>query len=185
MEMTMRKQDGILIAFIVCLSLIAAQCGPSPAEEAVAAAGVSEITVTDAYLHASMPNGAVYLNLKNNGNAGDRLVGAETDIAEAAELHETRLDENDVMRMRPLEEVELPAGGSATLQPGGMHIMLLGLKQSLVRGDKIKLTLNFAQAEPQTIEVEVREGIRLGQATSGDHAVEHMPEDTAGHSHND
>lgn len=101
--------------------------------------------------------GAVYLHLINEGGE-DKLVKVETPSAEAVELHETSLAENEVMGMAPLFEIEVAAGGSVALEPGGKHIMLIGLKQDLSEGEKLSLTLTFAKSGPLTVEAEIRAG---------------------------
>ena len=101
-------------------------------------------------------NGAVYMMLTNEGGADDTLLSVETDAAEVVELHETKM-EGDVMKMSPVAKVEIPAGGSAAFEPGGLHVMLINLQQQLVPGEKIKLTLNFEKSAPLNIEAEVRD----------------------------
>ena len=66
------------------------------------------------------------------------------------------------MKMSPVPNIPVPAGGSATLQPGGLHVMLMGLNRELAVDDKFNVTLNFEKSGPQTIEVEVRDSI-MGQ----------------------
>jgi hypothetical protein len=100
-------------------------------------------------------NSAAYMILRNNGAAADRLVGAESDVAEAVELHISEM-QGEVMTMRPIEYVEVPANGEAELKPGGMHIMLIGLKKDLKPGDKITLTLIFENAGRMDVQAEVR-----------------------------
>lgn len=100
-------------------------------------------------------NGAVYLTIHNNSTADDQLVSATSDIANATELHET-INDNNVMRMEPRPDgFALPADESVTLAPGGKHIMLIGVESPLEEGTSFALTLTFAHAEPQTIEVPV------------------------------
>ncbi|HXY98432.1 MAG TPA: copper chaperone PCu(A)C [Stellaceae bacterium] len=94
---------------------------------------------------ASGVNGAVYLTLTNRGTTDDRLTGASTPVAAKTQLHAT-INDNGVMKMRPVAEVPLKAGGSAEFKPGGMHIMLLGLKHPLAVGDSFPLTLTFDKA---------------------------------------
>ena len=101
-------------------------------------------------------NGAVYMMLVNEGGAADALIGVETDAAEVVELHETKM-EGDVMKMSPVSKVEIPAGGSAALAPGGLHVMLINLQQQLVAGEKIELKLNFEKSTPITVEAEIRD----------------------------
>ena len=86
----------------------------------------------------------------------DALVSASTDVAEVVEIHESIM-EDDVMKMRPVEKIDVPAGGSAMLEPGGLHVMLINLQQQLEPGSKISLTLNFEKSGPMTIEAEIRE----------------------------
>ncbi|MGO8920647.1 MAG: copper chaperone PCu(A)C [Stellaceae bacterium] len=109
-------------------------------------------------------NGAVYLKIVNHGSSDDTLTAAATPAAAKAELH-TSLNDNGVMKMRPLAEVPLKAGGSAEFKPGGMHIMLLGLKQPLKAGDSFPLTLTFKQAGAVETTVMVE---KPGAAGTGD-----------------
>jgi len=94
---------------------------------------------------ASAANGAVYLTITNHGTTDDRLTGASTAVASKAQMHVT-LNENGVMKMRPMADVPIKAGGSAQFKPDGMHIMLLGLKHPLKAGDSFLLTLTFDKA---------------------------------------
>jgi copper(I)-binding protein len=97
---------------------------------------------------------AVYMMLHNKGDKPDRLIGAETGIAESAEFHETIMN-NDVMSMKPVDGIDIPAGGAADLAPHGLHIMLFGVKQSLSEYDTFNMTLIFEHAGRVKIEVEV------------------------------
>jgi periplasmic copper chaperone A len=103
----------------------------------------------------SAANGAVYLKIINHGAGDDTLTAAATPAAAKAELHAT-INDNGVMKMRPLAELPVKAGGSAEFKPGGMHIMLLGLKQPLKAGDSFPLTLTFKQAGAVETTVTVR-----------------------------
>jgi periplasmic copper chaperone A len=99
--------------------------------------------------------GAVYVTLRNTGAAPDALVGASSEAAEHVELHETIRD-GQVMRMRPVTKVALPAGGVLEMKPGGYHIMLLNLKHALRPGDHVPFTLTFAHAAPLSLDVPIR-----------------------------
>jgi periplasmic copper chaperone A len=94
------------------------------------------------------------LTFRNRCAADDRLIGATTPVASKAGLH-TEIMENGVMKMRPLESVDIAPRGTASLKPGGSHIMLTGMKRPLDRGDHIPITLKFAHAPPLTAQVEV------------------------------
>ena len=101
-------------------------------------------------------NGAAFLVIENSGEA-DRLVATAGDVAARVELH-THTMAGDVMQMRQVEAVEIPAHGSAALQPGGLHIMLIGLKQPLREGERFPLTLTFDKAGEITVEFAI-EGV--------------------------
>jgi copper(I)-binding protein len=91
-------------------------------------------------------NGAVFLTLTGKGT-GDRLVGVSSPVAEKAELHETIMDQG-IIKMREVQGMPIAAGGTVTLAPGGLHIMLMGLKQPLKEGESVSLTLVFEKAGP-------------------------------------
>ena len=99
--------------------------------------------------------GAAYMTLKSAEASADRLTSASTPAAERAELH-THVMEGDVMRMREVDSIEIPAGGTVELKPGGLHIMLIGLKAPLKEGESFPLTLSFAKAGPVTVTVPVK-----------------------------
>ncbi|MER3405214.1 MAG: copper chaperone PCu(A)C [Chloroflexota bacterium] len=99
---------------------------------------------------------AAYMVIRNEGAQSDRLVRAETDVAETVELHESRM-ESGVMKMQPVEGIDVPAGGSVELKPGGLHIMLIGLKRELRVGDRVELVLHFEKAGDIAVEAEVRQ----------------------------
>ena len=100
-------------------------------------------------------NGALYVTLRNVASDPDTLLGASSTAAENVELHET-LREGDVMRMRPVANLEVPAGGVLEMKPGGIHIMLINLKRALHPGDRVPVTLTFTHAAPVSLEVPVR-----------------------------
>ena len=119
---------------------------------------LGDITVSDVWARASLgqaPNSAAYLTVHNHGTTADRLVGVETDAAAKPELHTVEMADG-VMKMRPLEGIDLPAGGEATLAIGGNHVMLMGLKAPLQAGENFPLTLIFEKAGRLTVEAEVR-----------------------------
>ena len=99
---------------------------------------------------------AAYMLIKNTGETADRLLGASSDACQAVELH-TSVTKDGVTSMLPVDYVDVPANGEAELKPGSYHIMLIGLKADLKPGDKIKLRLEFKNASPIDLEVEVRE----------------------------
>lgn len=113
------------------------------------------LTISQPWTRAT-PKGAPvaggYLRIANGGTSADRLIGTSFDIASKGEVHEMSMD-NGVMRMRELPKgLEIPAGGTVELKPGGYHLMFVGLKEQVNPGQKIKGTLVFEKAG--SVEVE-------------------------------
>jgi periplasmic copper chaperone A len=104
----------------------------------------------------TMDRTAVYMTLANKG-AADKLLSVETPIAATAEVHET-IQEKGVAKMRPAGALEIPAKKSISLQPGGRHIMLAGLKRKLAEGDTFPMTLVFETMGKVEIQVVVTKG---------------------------
>lgn len=101
------------------------------------------------------PTGGGFLTITNRGTTADRLVGVRTPIAEQSQIHEMKMDGN-VMRMRELEHgLEIPAGAAVTLAPGGLHLMLIGLKRPLTKDTRVPLTLVFEKAGSIDVELAV------------------------------
>ncbi len=94
---------------------------------------------------AGQSAGGGFLSVQNSGSKPDRLLGGSSPAAAAVEVHEMRM-EGDVMRMREIKALELPAGKRVTLAPGGFHLMLVGLKAPLKLGDKVPVKLRFEAA---------------------------------------
>ncbi len=101
-------------------------------------------------------NGAAYMTLVNNGTTADRLISASSPIAARVGFHRHAM-EDEVMRMRPLEAIEVVPGQPSVLAPGGLHIMLMGLKEPLHKDKSFALTLNFEHAGSIELLVTVRE----------------------------
>jgi len=123
------------------------------------AAGVS---VEGAYARPSLGaarNSAAYMTLKNDADAPDRLIRAESDVAAQVSLHThlmKKVDGKVIMQMRPVRDMPIPAHGETKLHPGGLHIMLIGVKKPLKPGDSFSLRLIFEHAAPVTVQVPVK-----------------------------
>jgi copper(I)-binding protein len=98
----------------------------------------------------------VYMTIRNTGSQIDRLLKAETDIAQKAELHNMAM-QGGQMKMAPVDRIEIPAGGEVKLQSGSYHVMLFGITHEPKVGDVISLTLTFEKAGTLPIRVEVRQ----------------------------
>jgi copper(I)-binding protein len=105
--------------------------------------------------HMSGANTGAFMIIKNSGNLPDKLVAAESDVAENVEIHLSEMQE-DVMIMRQVDGVDIPANGQAELKPGGYHIMLIGINRELKEDDVVSLTLVFERSDNITVEAEVR-----------------------------
>lgn len=132
----------------------------------------ADIQVTAPWARASagnVANGAAYLTLHNSGKVDDRLVSASTDMALKAELH-THMMNNGMMEMRPVDGIDVPAGKTVTLQPGSLHVMLMGLKAPLKKGVDFPLTLVFEKAGTVKIDVHIEDvGSKAPSAMPHDH----------------
>ena len=114
------------------------------------------VEVSQAWARATASSaraGGVFLTLKAGGP--DRVVSASSPVAEKVELHETVRDGN-VMRMREVAELKLAPGEAVVLKPGGLHIMLIGVKRPLNRGDSFPVTITFERAPAVTATVSVQ-----------------------------
>jgi copper(I)-binding protein len=89
---------------------------------------------------------AMYMVIENPDAQSVQLVSIETNVARIVELHETQ-NQNGMLRMRPVESVEVPAGGSVIFEPGGLHAMLIDINQPLEPGDEVAVTLVFNTGE--------------------------------------
>jgi hypothetical protein len=100
-------------------------------------------------------NSAAYMVIANKGGINDRLLRVEGDVAQAIELHRSEIVDG-VMRMSPMQNIEIPAGGQAELKPGSLHVMLIGIKGKLKPGDQVSLILVFELSGNLTVQAEVR-----------------------------
>lgn len=94
---------------------------------------------------ASAANGAAFLEIRNTGAESDWLIAADSPVAGMAGIHKTAMTDG-VMKMRPIDKVEIPAGGSILLKPGGLHIMLMKLAAPLQKGSTVAVSLTFEKA---------------------------------------
>jgi copper(I)-binding protein len=132
-----------------------AMAGPQAAAHGY---GAGDLQVRHPWTRAT-PAGATvaagYLEIRNSGQQTDRVVGASTPAAERVEFH-VQVQEGDVLKMREVKDFGVPARQRLTLRPGGSHFMLIGLKQPLVKGGRVPLTLRFERAGELQIELEVQ-----------------------------
>lgn len=129
-----------------------------------------DISIGHPYAPATPPsarNGAAYLTLSNNGSSEDTLLSASGEIAEKVEIHLTRID-NGVAAMRPVPDgIAVPVGSKIVLAHDGYHIMLSGLKEPLVEGERVPLTLTFRNAGSVEVELAIEAGAKSADPHAG------------------
>jgi len=140
----------------------------------IATAAQAEVTVQDAWVRATVPQQqATGAFMQLRASKATRLVAARSSLTSTVEVHEMAMQDN-VMRMRQVPAIELPAGQTVELKSGGYHVMLMDLKQQVKAGDTVPLTLVFegpdGQRETQEVKAQVRALNSTGQpAAHGDH----------------
>ena len=136
-------------------ALFAALLTPSLAESIK----LGDLVIMHPTLRATPPGaevGAGYVTITNNGDSTDRLVGGEATFAGRVELHEMKMVDQ-VMKMKPLPNgVEIPAGATVKMKPGGNHIMFMMLKEPLEEGETQKARLVFEKAGEKELTFKVK-----------------------------
>lgn len=119
-------------------------------------ASAQTVEVKDAWVRAAVPGQSgtgAFMNI--TAKEGAKLVGVSSPVAGVAEVHEMKM-ENDIMRMRAIPALDLPAGKTVALKPGGFHVMLMELKQALPQGSSVPLTLTLRDAKGQESKLEMK-----------------------------
>lgn len=118
-------------------------------------------------LPANSENGAAYFVVANQGQDADRLLGADTERAASAEIHQ-HVAKDGMMKMQKVEGVDIPSGGKVVFAPGQYHLMLFGLKKPLADGERFPLTLHFQKAGDVKVEVAVQKDAPKGTGMGHD-----------------
>ncbi len=116
----------------------------------------AEVIVKDAWIRATVPQQkatGAFFQIQSSESA--RLVEVQTSVAGIAEIHEMRMD-NNIMKMRQLESLELPAGKTVELKPGSFHLMLMDLKKQVKPGDVIPFTLTIESRDKKRMKIDVK-----------------------------
>jgi copper(I)-binding protein len=128
-----------------------------------------DVVIDHPHAHATVAvqkNGAAYMIIRNRGSAPERLLAVRTNEARSAEVHGTTITPEGVAQMRRVEAINIPPDGEVRLAPGGLHVMLTGLKGPLVEGTSFPMTLVFARAGEVGVEVMV-DGANAGHDGHG------------------
>jgi periplasmic copper chaperone A len=148
----------IIAGIFLTLPLLGGCASLEREAQALPEASDSTLTIQDVWArseHADQ-NSAAYLEIVNTGDVDDQLIGAAASVAESTEIHEV-ISENNVMRMQEVDLIDVPAGETVNLEPGGYHVMLFGLLQDLEVGDAFDLVLTFEHAGEISVSAEVRD----------------------------
>ena len=121
-------------------------------------AASENITAKSAWTRATgagIKNGAAYLTLKNSTNRDDFLIAASSDAARKVEIHESKLNDLGVYTMNKINRLPIAIGEEVSFAPGGLHLMLVGLKEPLQVGNEIAVRLEFAESQPINVRVSI------------------------------
>lgn len=163
-----------IISLTVAALSLAFACGAALAQS---------VEVKDAWARASVQgqkaSGAF---MKITAKDGAQLVGVASPVAGVAEVHEMKM-EGDVMKMRAAPALDLPAGKTVELKPGGYHVMLMDLKTPLLKDTHVPLTLVFKDAKGVESRLEVQVPVRTAAPATGAGMGHDMKGGAAAHKH--
>ena len=166
MKLTRSLRQALLPLLLTATSLTATLAGSAAAADF----NVAGLELNDLWVRASVPgqsNGAGYLQINNSSATADRLISAESDAATRTELHSV-LNEDGVAKMRQVSGVDIPAQGSASLAPGGFHVMFLQLTGPFKQGSIVPVVLKFKNAG----EIRVNFTVKPSTYNPGNHAMQ-------------
>ena len=147
----MHRLRGVAAAVAAVLALVAMAVPAATHEEKT-----GDVTIVHPWSRPAPQgqNGVIYLDMRNDGAADDRLIAVSTPLATKVELHRSTM-EDGIHRMEKVESIVVPAGGAVELAPGGLHVMLVGLKFMLMAEETIPVTFTFERSGDITTGVAV------------------------------
>jgi copper(I)-binding protein len=140
-----------------CGAVVVADVWSRPAQLLDGDGHVYDASATSEEDESARTIGVVYLTLKNDGSVDERLISASSDVAMTAELHAVNMVDGVMQMRQAVDGIELPAGETVRFEPGGLHIMLIGLTRALEPGDEFSVSLTFEHAAELTVRAEVRD----------------------------
>lgn len=146
---------------------------------------LGDLIIDDPYTRTTPPMAPVgggFMTITNNGKESATLVSGTAEFAEVVEIHEMKMADN-VMKMRQLEDgLEIPAGETIELKPGGYHLMFIKLAEQMQEDDRHKATLKFAKAGEIEVEFVVKDINKMMESMDGkDMEMQHESMDHNGH----
>ena len=139
-------------------ALLAVALSAAFTASAFAHSAAEEISAIDPHVRMvppGQPTTGAFFVLKNADDKDHKMVKVESTVAKNTEMH-THVNEGGMMKMRPIKDIEIKAKGETALKPGGLHVMLIDLKQPLKEGDNVALKLTFEDDSSKEITVPVR-----------------------------
>lgn len=141
-----------------CVYLSSLIVGVGLVGSAAAAGQADQLDIIDPYVRLAPPNApatGAFMRLKNTGHTPIRLVKASNPNSKATELHD-HIHDQGVMKMRQIPEIVIPAQGEVVLKPGGLHVMLIGMRAPLKEGDQVPIRLECEEGSSKEIQAPVR-----------------------------
>ena len=134
----------------------------------------AQVTIKEPWIRATAPGQTVaggYMKLKSDKSSA--LVAVSTPLTARAEIHEMSMD-GGVMKMRAIAKIDLPAGKTVELKPGGYHLMFMNLDRPLRAGETVPITLVFEGHDKKRERIEIKAGVRdIGAGMHGGHDTKH------------
>jgi len=153
-------------SWLLIWALVIAVSAPSSAHDYA----VGQISVGHPWARPTIIVGrplAVYLELSNSATEDDRLIGASVSLAERVEIHQSVVS-NNVMHMKEAPEgLALPAAAAVVFEPGGHHLMVIGLGQAFTHGDRFEMVLEFERAGAVTVSVKIESHVEPSGNSGG------------------
>ena len=141
----------VLVATIVVVAACSSATGSS-------AAGTPAIAGAWARPAPAGGNTAAYLTITGAAGQADALLSASSPAADMVQVHEVTTDASGMTGMHPIDRLDIPAGATVTLQPGGYHLMVMGVKNELAVGGTVEIDLVFEHAGKVVVQAEIRQG---------------------------
>lgn len=165
---TRRRLAVLALATTAALGL--AGCAPTPEPTVASEPAAESITVSDAWIKAADEGmSAAFGTLANAGDTEVTLVAATSAASTSVELHETVDDGSGAMVMQERDGgFSIPSGGALSLEPGGNHIMLMGLTAPIIAGDEIDITLTFSDGSDYTFTAPAKDYSGANETYTGD-----------------
>ena len=165
------KNLSTFLATLFTLAFISAVPAQATAMKMSEAVSVGDLTVASVWSRSSAGMkraGAAFMTITNSGATDDRLIAASTPAAGKTELH-THLMEEGVMKMRQVMHIDVPAGSTVQLKPGGLHVMMFKLADVFKEGNHYPLKLTFEKAGDVSVMVHIGKAGAMGKMKHGKH----------------